>query len=243
MTHTILSDTGIITDFSLHGETGAIIKVFSHHNGLISGYCGGAISKKKSGIYQKGNIISFEHNRKHDSYLGNFTAESIGCLWYNLSHSKFSFYGFTAICDILNECLAYYVPEESIYESFLSLAQIISTQNMIDSGQKICLFLVELLGQLGFSPDLYCCGVTGQKENLYYVSPKTGRAISHQAGKNYHNKLLLLPEFMYQDTQNINQTHIKNGIKLCGFLFEKYIFMQKNKPLPHSFIRFFDVIL
>ena len=40
------------------------------------------------------------------------------------------------------------------------------------------------------------CVVTGQKNNLYYVSPKTGKAVSKDGAGKFAPKLLRLPMFL-----------------------------------------------
>src|SRR5437764_59892 len=57
----------------------------------------------------------------------------------------------------------------------------------------------DLLAALGFGLDLRTCAVTGTSDDLAYVSPRSGRAVSRQAGLPYHDKLLPLPAFLWRD--------------------------------------------
>ena len=52
------------------------------------------------------------------------------------------------------------------------------------------------LQSLGFSIDLAACAVTGQSEDLAYVSPRSGRAVSSRGAGEYRDKLLKLPAFL-----------------------------------------------
>ena len=55
---------------------------------------------------------------------------------------------------------------------------------------------IGLLSELGFSLKLQECAVNGKRENLSFVSPKTGRAVSYNEGLPYKDKLLVLPKFL-----------------------------------------------
>ena len=50
-----------------------------------------------------------------------------------------------------------------------------------------------LLEELGFGLDLASCAATGQSTDLVYVSPKSGRAVSSEAGEPYKDRLLACP--------------------------------------------------
>ena len=43
-------------------------------------------------------------------------------------------------------------------------------------------FELHMLSELGFGLELDSCAVTGTCDELIYVSPKSGRAVSRQAG-------------------------------------------------------------
>ncbi len=53
--------------------------------------------------------------------------------------------------------------------------------------------------ELGFGLDLSECAATGADADLVYVSPRSGRAVSREAGQPYGGKLLKLPAFLRDD--------------------------------------------
>jgi len=57
-------------------------------------------------------------------------------------------------------------------------------------------FEAGLLQELGFGLDLSKCAATGSTDDLIYVSPRTGRAVSRDAGAAYADRLLKLPPFL-----------------------------------------------
>lgn len=239
---TLLQDSGIIIYAKAYGETSLLLTVFSQSNGLIKGYVKGGRLLKNSSIYQKGNLISFEHIKKLPHQLGTVKGETILCLWGILSDNHFSFYAFNALCDLIIETLAENVPEEDLFQEFLSLVQILSQEDKEISGKKIALFLKNFLSYLGFTTDFHRCSVTGRFEDVIYVSPKTGNAISKNVGLPYHDKLFLLPPFLQDENQISSTDDIRNAVQILGFLIEKYMYYPQNKTIKQSFFDFYDKI-
>ena len=93
---------------------------------------------------------------------------------------------------------------------------------------------IELLNLNGFGLDLSCCAATNANDNLAYVSPKTGRAVSEAAGAPYADKLLPLPSFLLAAEQQVKNDEIMAGLNLSGYFLQKYCFSPKNLALPTS---------
>jgi DNA repair protein RecO (recombination protein O) len=87
---------------------------------------------------------------------------------------------------------------------------------------------LELLTQLGFGLDLRSCAATGVTENLKYVSPKSGRAVSEEAGLPYADRLLLYPNL----DENSGVQDIKDGLRLTAYFLNNHFFTEHNKKLP-----------
>jgi DNA repair protein RecO (recombination protein O) len=83
--------------------------------------------------------------------------------------------------------------------------------------------------------DLLTCAATGVKTNLTYVSPKTGRAVSQEAGLKYHSKLLPLPSFLlngHTNKLNVSTSDIIDGLSLTGYFLKQHVFNQLNRKAP-----------
>lgn len=89
-----------------------------------------------------------------------------------------------------------------------------------------------MLEVLGFGLDLKACAVSGSADDLIYVSPKSGRAVSRIAGEPYRDKLLALPGFMLSAQAGMPAADIIKGLDLTGFFLERYVFHPYNRPLP-----------
>ena len=100
-------------------------------------------------------------------------------------------------------------------------------------------FEMSLLTSLGYGLELDECADTGSKDNLVYVSPKSGRAVCLDSGLPYHSKLLPLPSFLTKNPQKSqdlgkNLREIIDGMCLTRYFLEKFIFDQKHLPIPQS---------
>ena len=92
-----------------------------------------------------------------------------------------------------------------------------------------------LLDELGFGLDLARCAVTGGREDLVYVSPRTGRAVSREAGEAYHDRLLALPAFLkgiQAGTPGLSD--VRDGLKLTGFFLDRHVFGPRGIAAPES---------
>ena len=81
---------------------------------------------------------------------------------------------------------------------------------------------------------------TGSAEDLAYVSPRTGRAVSRAAAGPYKEKLLPLPGFLSTGGVPSDQEALRQGLDLTGFFLERHVFWPHNKPLPPARARFME---
>jgi DNA repair protein RecO (recombination protein O) len=93
-------------------------------------------------------------------------------------------------------------------------------------------FEAGLLADLGFGLDLSKCAVTGSADDLVYVSPRTGRAVSAAAGEAYKDRLLALPPFLLSAQGGLGAGDIAAGLAITGHFLERFVFAPLNRPLP-----------
>ena len=93
-------------------------------------------------------------------------------------------------------------------------------------------FEAGLLDDLGFGLDLSSCAATGTMDDLVWVSPRTGRAVSREAGQPYADKLLKLPPFMLGAQAGLADGDVGSGLDLTGHFLEQFVFHPQNKPIP-----------
>jgi DNA repair protein RecO (recombination protein O) len=101
-------------------------------------------------------------------------------------------------------------------------------------------FEAGLLQDLGFGLDLSKCAATGTADDLVYVSPRTGRAVSRGAGEPYKDKLLALPRFLLSAQGGLAPGDIGAGLALTAHFLETFVFAPLNRPLPPARIWLVD---
>jgi DNA repair protein RecO (recombination protein O) len=101
---------------------------------------------------------------------------------------------------------------------------------------------VALLQEMGFGLDLAECAATGARDDLAYVSPKSGRAVSREAGLPYHDKLLALPAFLTRGRPTganaiVTAGDIDGGLALTGHFLATRILQPREQTMPDARLR------
>jgi DNA repair protein RecO (recombination protein O) len=223
---------GIILSSSKYSETSLIVRFFSAEKGVFAGMVRGGASKKNLPIYQIGNIIDFTWSARLEEHLGNFRAELVKSHFANVINSHDRMMALSSLMQLVVGAL----PERDPHAEFFThiegfLHKLSSGDDWVTDYIKI---EMELLNIVGFGLDLSCCAATNSKFDLIYVSPKSGRAVSREAGQPYADKLLNLPNFLIANDQPANDQEIVDGLDLSGYFLDKYWFAPKNKKLPTS---------
>ena len=77
------------------------------------------------------------------------------------------------------------------------------------------------------------CAVTGTNQDLAYVSPRTGRAVSRDTGAPYHDKLLPLPAFLWRDSP-AEPADIVAGLILTRHFLLHHLLQPQGGRLPEA---------
>ena len=99
-------------------------------------------------------------------------------------------------------------------------------------------FELVFLAELGFGLDLSSCAATGVKNDLIYVSPRSGRAVSRAAGEAYRDKLMRLPDFLRAEGESASAADVADAFALTGFFLDRYAFAPRGLPVPDARARF-----
>jgi DNA repair protein RecO (recombination protein O) len=101
---------------------------------------------------------------------------------------------------------------------------------------------IGLLNELGFGLDLARCAATGTADDLIYVSPRTGRAVSRSAGEPYHDRLLRLPPFLLgRQASEAAVSDMLAGLQLTAHFLEQWVLTPHNKGVPEARTRLTDL--
>lgn len=221
----------IINKFK-HSESALIISFFAKEN-LFSAYVKGATSKKMQTIYQIGNLIHGTKKSRNENSLGNFSNAEI-ITNYNakfITNNK-KIIALKNISDMLAVALQIGMNYENLYQYLINYLNHLINHEL--SFESYINFELKLLNDLGFGLDLKQCSVTGDDNNLFYISPKTGHAICQKIGAPYHEKLFIMPEFFKKENQCALKTDYNEIFEINEYFLNKHIFAPNNKKIPFA---------
>lgn len=184
-------DEGTLLTSRPFGETSVIVEVFTPTRGRHAGVVRGGISRKMTPHLQPGSQIQITWKARLEDHLGSMTIEPIRSRSALVMSDRLALAGLNAVCVILAMVLPEREPHTPLY---------LRTTNLLDLlGQDEVWPLAYLrweqsvLEELGFGLDLRACAVRGVNEDLAFVSPKSGRAVSREAAGEWASRLLPLP--------------------------------------------------
>jgi DNA repair protein RecO (recombination protein O) len=232
------SDTAIILSAKKFGENAAIISAFTKEHGLHKGLVKYASSKKNRGIYQIGNIVEIEWKGRLAEQLGSYTAELTTPIAATILHDQLRLLALQSLCEILEKTITEHDPHVELFHNF-ELLLLALQQNHSSWLAHYIAFELQLLSELGFGLDLSQCVATGSTENLTYISPRSGCAVSAEAGAPYKEKLFLLPKFLISgDFSAFSCKDAHNGLAICQYFLNKYVFEPHSWTFPATRMQF-----
>lgn len=184
-------DDGVLLSTRRHGETGAILDVFTAEHGRHLGLLHGGASRKKAPWLQPGAQLSLQWRARLDAHLGTFRAEPIKGRAAGVFDDPIALAALSSACALLSAFLPERAPEPGLYPSTLELFDAFAAPERWPA--LYASWELALLDALGYGLDLETCAVTGASQELVWVSPKSGRAVSRAAGAPYADRLLPLP--------------------------------------------------
>ena len=195
------------------GENTYIISLFTPENGRYLGVL------KKKHPPEIGTLCQVIWKARLSEQLGTFYLEEIKSYAPLLLDDMPRLNVLSNLCATLDKAL----PERQSYsELHAKTLAFLSTLNNTNFYAAYTHFEVDLLEALGFALDMSSCAGGGDKNDLAYISPKTGRAVSREKGKPYHDKLLKLPRFLWKkDIATIDD--LADGLALTGHFLSNYL--------------------
>ena len=98
------------------------------------------------------------------------------------------------------------------------------------------------MGELGCGRDLSAGAVTGGWDNLNFVSPMSWRAVSEEGAGAWRDRLLVLPAFLANETEEGSSEDWLAGMTLTGHFLSRWVFGVRHQPLPAARERLFERI-
>ncbi|WP_116089732.1 DNA repair protein RecO [Sphingomonas crusticola] len=210
----------IVCAVRAHGEHGAIVRAFTPTDGMLAGYVRGGRSRRLRPILVPGNLVRADFRARTDEQLPALTVE--------LTESRASMLSEAlpvAAIEWTTALTATALPEVQPYPRLYAaldgvLAAVVAAPAARAWAAALVRYELLLLSELGFGLDLSACVAGGAREDLAYVSPKSGGAVSRTAGEGYRDRLLPLPPFL-TDGGAGDWQDIIDGFRLTGHFLER----------------------
>jgi DNA repair protein RecO (recombination protein O) len=226
-------DEALIIGIKKHGETSVILEAMTRAHGRHLGLVKGGRSKRMQPLLQPGNEAELVWRARLDEHLGFYAVEATKLRAAQLMASAQALHGMNLVGSLLR-LLAERDPHEGLYEAARLIAD--HLDEALIAPLLLVRFELAILAELGFGLDLARCAATGQIENLVYVSPKTGRAVSEAAGAPYHDRLLRLPAFLRCEpsAEMPAPADLRDGFRLTEFFLQRDVFGPRGLCLPEA---------
>ncbi|KZX97468.1 MAG: DNA repair protein RecO [Sulfitobacter sp.] len=230
-------DQGILLSARRHGETSAIIEVFTPEQGRHAGIVRGGTSRKIAPSLQPGAQLDLAWRARLEDHIGAFTVEPLRSRAAVAMQDRLALAGLNAVTALLSFCLPEREPHPALYRRTEALL------DLLGQGEVWPLAYLKwelrLLEEMGYALDLESCAVTGVSEELIYVSPKSGRAVSAKGAGEWADRLLPLPTVLRGGTGS--DAEIAQGLVTTGHFLTAHLARDLGgKPLPEARARFID---
>lgn len=225
-------DEGIVLGTRRHGETSAILEVMTATRGRHLGLVRGGRSRRMQPVLQPSNRVDLVWRARLDEHLGAFQVEPLQLNAASLFSSPAAMYGMQMAAAHLR-----LLPERDGHPGlYRALDLLISHLDDAQAAAELILrFELMLLDELGFGLDLSVCASTGRTDDLAYVSPKSGRAVSREAGAPWHERLLPLPAFLRRGS-GLRGTlkDYEDAFRLTDFFFLRHVYEPRGMTEPEA---------
>lgn len=231
-------DEGILLSTRRHGETSAIIEVFTPDHGRHAGVVRGGTSRKIAPVLQPGAQLDVTWRARLEDHIGSFQVEPVRSRAAAALGDRLALAGLNAVTALLAFCLPEREPHKALY---LRSEQLLDLLGDADLWPLAYLrWEVRLLEEMGYALELDRCAVTGQRDDLVFVSPKSGRAVSGGAAGEWANRLLPLPDVL-RGAGTGGDAEVAEALKTTGHFLSAHLAQDLgNRPLPEARARFLE---
>ena len=226
------SDEAIVLSVRPHGETAAVVELWTRAHGRHLGLVHGGRSRKLRPILQTGNHVDATWKARLSDHLGHVSLELRRGFAAEAMESAASLAALTTMTS-LTRLLPERDPHPNLYEITLFVLGFLHDVTVWPA--LLVRWELALLQELGFGLDLSECAATGANDQLIYVSPKSGRAVSASAGEPYKDKLFALPSFLTKTRGGgVTAQDVVSGFALTGYFLETRVLSPRGETLPEA---------
>jgi DNA repair protein RecO (recombination protein O) len=224
------------------GEGGAVVHVITRDHGRHAGLVRGGTSRAQSALWQSGNMIEARWVARLADQLGNLTGELVHPAAALAMEEPLALALLSSACAIAEATLPEREPHPVLFEGLVRIVSRL-VHGAAHALPDYIRWEAMLLAELGFGIDLAACAVTGAVEDLAYVSPKSGRAVSRDAAAGWEDRLLPLAAFLRDDSAASGAEDWSAGLRLTGHFLERDVFHGHHRAVPDARLRLVDRVM
>jgi DNA repair protein RecO (recombination protein O) len=225
------TDEGVVLGTRRLGEGNVILELMTRDHGRHLGLVRGGAGTRLKPVLQPGNSVLATWRARLDDHLGHFTVEALDLRAASFLVSAQAVFGVTHLC-----ALCRLLPERDAHpEVFADLTAIVSgLGDLRRTAMQVARFELGFLAELGFGLDLSSCAATGVEDDLVYVSPKSGRAVSREAGEAWRDRLLPLPLLLQASVDDCSVRDLEAAFTLTAYFLEHHVCRPRGLALPEA---------
>jgi DNA repair protein RecO (recombination protein O) len=233
------TDDAIVLGTKRHGEANAIAELFTCEHGRHLGLVRGGFGSRLKPVLQPGNSVRAQWRARLDEHLGTYTVEPTKARTASAFANSHALFGVTHLAS-----LARLLPERDPHgELYSELERILDgLDDAMQIAPQVARFEMQMLAELGFGLDLASCAATGETDELIYVSPKSGRAVSRGAGEAWADKLLRLPTFLQDHHTTPAPAEVADAFVLTGHFLSRLVLEPRGLALSDARTHFIAAV-
>jgi DNA repair protein RecO (recombination protein O) len=229
----------IVLAVRAHGEHGAVVRTLTPAEGVQPGYVRGGRSRRLRPVLVPGNLVQAEYRARSEEQLAQLSVELVRSRAPLLVEALPA-----AAIDWIVALSTSALPEGQAYPRIYEALD--GVLNAIESAPSakawaaaLARYELLLLSELGFGLDLSECAATGAREDLAFVSPKSGRAVSAAAAAAYRERLLRLPGFLAGGGA-AEWEEIFDGLRITGHFLARDLLIERQSEVLAARERLLD---
>jgi DNA repair protein RecO (recombination protein O) len=224
-------DDAIVLGTRHFGEGKLVAEVFSREHGRYGGVV--HAGRKSQPILQAGNVVHAGWKARLSEQLGFYSPlELIEPHATRLLDDPIALAGLSSAVTLIRSATPERQAYPQLYDALIVLIEAMPHHEIWPA--IYARFELGLLSAMGYGLDLSRCAVTGQTESLAWVSPRTGRAATYDAGAPHAKLLLRLPPFLVDAEAELKEGDVADAFALAGYFLERRVFDQRGENLPET---------
>ena len=217
-----------------------IVEAFTPRHGRYTGVVRGGASRKTAPSLQAGSQVSVTWKARLNEHMGSFRIEPVRSRAAQSMADRLALAGLNSVCALLSRTLPEREPHEPLYRRTIQLLDLLGQPEIWPLAYLR--WEQALLEEMGFGMDLSACAVRGVNEDLAFVSPKSGRAVSREAAGDWADRLLPLPPVL-AGKGDADNAQICTALRTTGYFIENRLLTSLgDRPVPAARQRLIDAI-